>query len=532
MTPQRGMYGWFADTARRHPAAVALEVGGRPWSYAELGDLAGRLAEALHAADPGRPLRRIGLLASRTPHAYAGYLAVQRLGASVVPLNPAFPAARNAAIAKAAGLDLVLAQPDYATAELGARLLSPDLGSLPPARALPALPAGARGPRDIGYVLFTSGSTGSPKGVPIQHRSVDAYLSHVIDRYQLDVGARLSQTFELTFDLSVFDLFAAWGSGATLVVPGPDDVLAPARFVARERLTHWFSVPSVISFARRLRALAPDSMPSLRWSLFCGETLTLAQASAWQRAAPHSVLENLYGPTELTLSCTEFRMPAPGTPAAGTPAARTGTPAGSTPAAGPGGAVPIGTLYPGLEHLVVDEDGREADEGELCVRGVQRFPGYLDPQDNIGRFLRREQGRTTVVERADPPSDDLWYRTGDRVRRSPDGLVHLGRLDHQIKIRGYRVELGEIEAALRALPGVNEAVVLSLDGAAGQERLAAACTAQSGARLDPDTLLAGLRERLPAYMVPVTVSVRRSFPYNTNGKIDRTALREALARNP
>lgn len=398
MTPQRGMYGWFADTARRHPAAVALEVGGRPWSYAELGDLAGRLAEALHAADPGRPLRRIGLLASRTPHAYAGYLAVQRLGASVVPLNPAFPAARNAAIAKAAGLDLVLAQPDYGTAELGARLLSPDLGSLPPARALPALPAGARGPRDIGYVLFTSGSTGSPKGVPIQHRSVDAYLSHVINRYQLDVGARLSQTFELTFDLSVFDLFAAWGSGATLVVPGPDDVLAPARFVARERLTHWFSVPSVISFARRLRALAPDSMPSLRWSLFCGETLTLAQASAWQRAAPNSVLENLYGPTELTLSCTEFRMPAPGTPAAGT-----GTPAGSTPAAGPGGAVPIGTLYPGLEHLVVDEDGREADEGELCVRGVQRFPGYLDPQDNIGRFLRREQGCTTVVERADPP---------------------------------------------------------------------------------------------------------------------------------
>ncbi|MER6528189.1 AMP-binding protein [Streptomyces sp. NPDC001508] len=519
MTNQRSLYRWFDDAADRHPTATALELDDRTWSYAELRELSSRLADALAKAAPSRMPERVGLLASRTLHAYAGYLAVQRLGASVVPLNPAFPCARNAAVVKAADLDLVLAQPDCAGRELGARILAPpfdaaaaDLRFGPPAHREP-------GPQEVAYILFTSGSTGAPKGVPIQHRSIDAYLNHVIERYQLGVGARLSQTFELTFDLSVFDLFAAWGSGATVVVPGPDDLLAPARFVARKRLTHWFSVPSVVSVARRLRALAPGVMPNLRWSLFCGEPLTVAQARAWQRAAPNSVVENLYGPTELTLSCTEFRLP---------PQVQDTDPheAGAT--------VPIGTLYPELEHLILTADQGRADEGELCVRGVQRFPGYLDPRDNIGRFIRQEHGRTSIVDPSHHATDELWYRTGDRVRRTPAGLVHLGRLDHQVKIQGYRVELGEIEAALRSLSGVEEAVALLLpDGTArsghdGVPRLVAACTAESGSRPQPDALLAELRGRLAPYMVPLTVTVCPSFPYSPNGKIDRAALRRSL----
>ncbi|MEU0008768.1 amino acid adenylation domain-containing protein [Streptomyces sp. NPDC006314] len=511
MIRQDTLYARFAESARRHPDAAALELDGARHTYAELDALAGHIAAALVASTGGAGPRRVGLLALRTLTAYAGYLAVQRLGATVVPLHPGFPPPRTAATAKAAALDRVLADPEHAGTPLPVPVLAPDVTT---AAANPAphpeAEARAAGPDDVCYILFTSGSTGTPKGVPIRHRNVTAYLDHVTARYGIGVGDRLSQTFDLTFDLSVFDLFAAWSRGATVVVPGRGDLLAPARFVARERITHWFSVPSVISLARRLRGLAPGSMPTLRWSLFCGEPLTAAQAEAWQAAAPDSVLENLYGPTELTLSCTQYRL--------------TGTPA--EPVSG-NGTVPIGQLHPGLEQLVVDDEGRPADEGELCVRGVQRFPGYLDPADNAGRFLRYEpgDGRAAAVDAPEAPDDRLWYRTGDRVRLGEEGLTHLGRLDHQVKVRGYRLELGEVESELRAHPSVRDAVALTLPGPGGETRLAAACT---GDDVDPADVLAELRARLPEYMVPDTLTVLADLPLNTNGKIDRRALRDTL----
>ncbi|MFD8260125.1 amino acid adenylation domain-containing protein [Streptomyces griseoluteus] len=503
-----GLYERFAATARRHPDATALEVGGESYTYRRLESLAGRLARLLLDAHGGTAPRSVGLLASRTLTAYAGYLAVQRLGAVVVPLNPAFPVARTADVAARARLDLVLAQPDQAAAALPVPVVAPLTAGAPdPAANQPAPPARPVSPDDVCYILFTSGSTGAPKGVPVQHRSVGAYLDHVVPRYGLGVGSRLSQTFDLTFDLSVFDLFGAWASGGTVVVPGPHDLLAPARFVARENITHWFSVPSVVSLAARLRQLRPNSMPTLRWSLFCGEPLTRAQAVAWQAAAPAAMTENLYGPTELTLSCAQFRL------------------GGAHAAASPGATVPIGTLYPGLEHLVLDQDGRPAAEGELCVRGVQRFPGYLDPEDNRGRFVRHAHGTTTVVTDTAPPGPALYYRTGDRVRVTEAGLVHLGRLDQQVKIQGYRVELGEIEAALRDAPGVRDAVVLAVPDPGGQTALAAACTGDS---VDSSRVLGALRSRLPAYMVPASLTVLDTLPLNANGKTDRTALRRVL----
>ncbi|MFI2645690.1 amino acid adenylation domain-containing protein [Streptomyces sp. NPDC018610] len=504
MNPQDTLYARFARSVRRHPDAVALELDGVRHTYAELDALAGRLAAALTAAGAGDGPRRVGLLALRTLTAYAGYLAVQRLGATVVPLHPGFPPPRTAATVKAAALDCVLADPEHAATPLPAPVLAPDL-TTPAAEA----EARAAGPDDVCYILFTSGSTGTPKGVPIRHRNVTAYLDHVTARYGIGVGDRLSQTFDLTFDLSVFDLFAAWSRGATVVVPGRGDLLAPARFVNRERITHWFSVPSVISLARRLRGLAPGSMPTLRWSLFCGEPLTAAQAATWQAAAPDSVLENLYGPTELTLSCTQYRLPE-------TP---DGTLASDT--------VPIGRLHPGLEQLVVDDEGRPADEGELCVRGAQRFSGYLDPADNAGRFWRYGPGddRATAADAEEAPDERLWYRTGDRVRLAEPGLIHLGRLDHQVKVRGYRLELGEVESELRSHPSVRDAVALTLPGPGGETRLVAACT---GDDADPAGVLADLRARLPEYMVPDTLTVLADLPLNTNGKIDRRALRDTL----
>ncbi|MEV4052075.1 AMP-binding protein [Amycolatopsis sp. NPDC049688] len=491
------LYQWFAASAAKHSGAPALEAGTRTLTYTELDDLAGHVAaEAVDAL--GAVPARIGVLAERSVLTYAGYLAGQRLGSTVVPLNPAFPGERNRMIAEAAGLDLVLTE---APAGLGV----PELVMAEPA-GVPRTPPAAE-PGDLAYILFTSGSTGRPKGVPIRHRNVGAYLAHVVPRYGMAPGSRVSQTFDLTFDLSVFDMFTAWSSGATLVVPSREDLLAPVRFVAEKELTHWFAVPSMVSYAQRLRSLRPGSMPSLRWSLFCGEPLTTHQARAWQRAAPGGVVENLYGPTELTISCAQFRLPADPDD---WPATANGT-------------VPIGQPHPSVSHVVLNDEGRPAVEGELCARGPQRFPGYLDPAANEGRFYHFGPGDEAA--RPHGPGDELddsaWYRTGDRVCWQDGALVHLGRSDQQVKVQGYRVELGEIEAALRDQDGVRDAIVLALPGSGGTTELEAVCT---GRELDPGRLLAAVADRLPGYMVPRRLGVLDALPLNVNGKIDRSAL--------
>ncbi|WP_240800646.1 AMP-binding protein [Streptomyces sp. ICN441] len=504
----RTLHDWFADSVPAHGDRIALEAGATRLTYGELSALADRVAARLVDVRGGEVPRRVGLAAGRTAVAYAGYLAVQRLGATVVPLGPAFPAERNAAVSRAAALDTVLTD---GTCDHADRLPAPvlrltdeELPALAAAADL-GLPTPSPHADDLAYILFTSGSTGVPKGVPVRHRNIHAYLAHAVPHHGAGPGDRLSQTFDLTFDPSVFDMYAAWGTGATLVAAARQDLLRPVRYVQRHALTHWNSVPSVISLAQRLRALRPGSMPTLRHSVFCGEPLTLQQARAWRGAAPHSMVENAYGPTELTVICTSYRLPARDEdwpePAHGT--------------------VPIGPLHPALEGRVHD--------GELCVRGGQRFPGYLDPADNAGRFLAPDG---TPYDPATALTDDHWYRTGDRVAPL-DGsdavggtaLVHLGRVDEQVQVHGYRVELGEVEAALRALPGVRDAVVLALPTADGSVELTAAHTGEAAAA---DALREALHRRLPPYMVPARLAALPTLPLNRNGKVDRAALRALL----
>jgi acyl-coenzyme A synthetase/AMP-(fatty) acid ligase len=240
-------------------------------------------------------------------------------------------------------------------------------------------------------------------------------------------------------------------------------------------------------------ALAPGSMPTLRRSLFCGEALREADAADWQAAAPQSVVENLYGPTELTIACTVDRWPN---------RADVGN-----------GVVPIGLPHPGLPQVLLDPHGRVADdEGELCVGGPQMFAGYLDPADDVGRFL--------VVD------GERYYRTGDRVRRLPDSrLAYLGRLDYQVKIRGYRVELLEIEHALRQLDGVSDCAVTVVDRD-GEATLHAAFV---GDRAVQDGLTSALAARLPEYQVPRYIWHTDALPLNPNGKVDRSALARAVS---
>jgi amino acid adenylation domain-containing protein len=514
----------FLATARQYPDAIAIALGERHWSYAELDAQARSLAAALLEALGRRP-ERVGVFGCRTLTAYAGTLASLCAGAAFVPLNPGFPLERAATMAELADLDAIIADASAASLLEGllARLphkpllLLPempksvflagtpalwaaDLARFAPLRDLPTVSSEAPA-----YLLFTSGSTGQPKGVPITHANVTAFLRVNQERYQLRPDDRLTQLFDPTFDLSVFDLFMAWGCGASIHPLAPSQLRAAPRFVQKRQITLWFSVPSVARLLITRGLLPPNSLPSLRWSLFCGEALTAETAAAWQQAAPNAILENLYGPTELTIACTVYRWQPERSPAE---CAR--------------GIVPIGAPYPGLRAVIVDANLRPVspgEVGELCVAGPQTFPGYWrDPEKTAAALFTTtdKQGR-----------QQRFYRTGDLARQQPDGsLVYIGRADQQIKINGYRVELGEIEAALRAAPGVTEAVAVAWPIAAGVAGgiVAFVC----GSQADPEALSVRLRERLPFYMQPQTIHRLEAMPLNANGKVDRNALRARL----
>ncbi|MFG2641337.1 AMP-binding protein [Streptomyces sp. NPDC048370] len=517
----RTLYQLFEESALRHPDLPALEIGDEVLTYGELRALALTLADRI-ARKHGSLPTRVALAAHRTVAAYAGYLAVQRLGAGVVPLNPDYPEQRNLDIAQRAGAEVALVA--GRTAELFARLPErhrPTVLELDEAeraegaavdvleRSLPAVPTDVD--REA-YLLFTSGSTGQPKGVPIRHRHAAAYLAHTIARYEVAPGARLTQTFGLTFDAHLFDLFGTWGGGGTLVVPLAADLFRPVDFIVERRLTHWFSVPSVVREAQRLGNLPPGRAVTLKHSMFGAEPVTAQHAELWRAVAPHARIHNVYGPTELTVCCTNHGLDGDSSQ---WPAFSNGT-------------VPIGVAFPEMELVLLDEDGLPADEGELCARGPQRFDGYLDPRENAGRFLSYEEGAGPAVgyDGRTELTDRHWYRTGDRVRRENGLLVHCGRLDQQVKVRGFRVELGEVEAAMHRHPYVIDAAVLALPGADGETELLAA---YAGREVEPARFDAWLREVLPLHMVPGTLThLAGGLPLNDNGKTDRKALARIL----
>lgn len=513
------------ETAGRVPGAEALRLpDGRCLTYRELRGTAEAVAKALSAAGDGGQLAL--LWASRGVGAYAGLLGTALAGRGYVPLHPDFPDDRLRRLVERVGGEVVVVD-ERDLEEVAARsaawglravvVVGPDGAEL-----LTRAPAGAARPgggspedgrdgSDLAYLLFTSGSTGTPKGVPILHANVVPLLEHALERYALGTADACSQAYDLTFDPSVLSTFLAWGSGAALVVPGRHDLLAPGRWITREQLTLFSAVPSVAAFMRRFGQLAPGAYPRLRASMFGGEALPVAMAQAWAAAAPHALLDNLYGPTEASIMVTGFRWE------------------DGAERHCENGIVPIGWEFPGVRAAVVDDDLTEVGPGgtgELLLGGPQVTDGYWDDPERTDRSFVRPPGL-----------EGRWYRTGDRVRRpraSELPLVHLGRLDDQVKLLGHRVELGEVEAVAREVLGRDEVVAVPWPpaeaGYAGLELFTAhhtgdAAPASTGAAHPALRRMAGT---LPPYMVPRNLTVLPELPRNGNGKYDRTALRRWL----
>jgi amino acid adenylation domain-containing protein len=524
------LHSGFLRSAEKAPQQPALIVDGRSISYGELRRLAGRLAATLERRTVGgTPLTAV--FADRSVTAFAGILGALIAGRGYVPLNPTFPIDRTCQMFERAGCRALIA--DAAGEQHLGRLLDdaaptlvllparqdvrpfaerwprhtfagePDLDELAPGDAPPAAAARAASADDIAYLLFTSGSTGAPKGVTVTHRNATHFVASVVERYGICAEDRFSQTFDTTFDLSVFDMFVAWQQGACVCCPSRAALWNPGRFIQEQRLTVWFSVPSLAMLMNRIGALKPGSYPSLRWSLFCGERLAADTAAAWAAAAPHSIVENLYGPTELTVACTVYRWDPERSPAEST-----------------SGVVPIGEPFPGMQLLVADAALREVapgEEGELLMAGPQQTPGYW-----------HDEPATAAAYVAVPGRAGRFYRTGDRVRRPVgDGpLTFLGRVDHQIKVRGHRVELGEVESMLLRVPGVESAAAVGWP--VTQTGVLGIAAFVTGAGIEPAGVRRALQATLQDYAVPQTIQVLPDLPLNANGKVDRRALMTLL----
>jgi len=505
---------------------LAVEVSGAALTYRTLQHKAASLAATLQRkAPPGAP-PLTAVFAYRSPAAFAGVLAALLRGHGYVPLNRTFPPDRTRTMLLRSECRAMIVdseseeqlEPVLNGIDVGLLLILPEkddtrslaerwpkhrfLGShdLEPPEAWSPEPAS---PDAIAYLLFTSGSTGIPKGVMVAQRNVLHFVDVMIGRYGITEQDRFSQTFDMTFDLSAFDMFVAWECGACVCCPSQKTLINPGRFIRDSRLTVWFSVPSVGVFMKRLGMLKPDSYPTLRWSLFCGEPLPAEIAEAWAQAAPQSILENLYGPTELTIACTLYRWD-------GEKSVRECE----------FGLVPIGTPYPGMEAIIVDEALTEVPpggEGELLMTGPQLSLGYW-----------RDAEKTAAAFVVPPGKSKVYYRTGDRVRK-PVGegpLVYLGRRDHQVKVQGHRIELGEVEAHLRQEAKVEAAVAL---GWPITPSGAGAIVAFLGAtHVDTEEVKNRLRARLPGYAVPREIHLLPELPLNPNGKVDRKALLKIL----
>ncbi|HLJ28058.1 MAG TPA: amino acid adenylation domain-containing protein [Candidatus Angelobacter sp.] len=492
------------EYSRGRGSGLALSVGPVDLCYLELGALAQRVGAWLTAGTSRAP-GYVVILASRSLEAYAGILGTCWAGDAYVPLDPQLPGERIARLLEMIRPIAVVAD-DAGMSALASVRQASQLRVLSSLNGLPAHDPLDR-PRPVQadqvvYMIFTSGSTGVPKGVMVPAQAVHHLVTVMQQLYKFRPEDRFSNAYNLSFDGSVHDLFTAWNAGASVNVVPDTQLMAPLRFIREKQLTVWASVPSTAVFLERMHMLRPGTFSTLRYSILAGEPLPVRSAQAWQRAAPHSTVDNLYGPTECCVFSTMERI---------------SEPANVTPNRG---IVAIGKPLPGFETLVLDENDSpvpSGKSGELLLSGPQLAQGYFqDPERTAARFLLR-QGK-------------IWYRTGDLVYQDTSGSYHhQGRIDSQVKILGHRVELGEVEAQLSEVCGSDSvaAVAWPMEHGSARGIVVFHCSDRSS-----DEIRIALMGRLPRYMVPHQVCHLENIPLTSNGKIDRKLLVETLEQRP
>ncbi|MGW1278652.1 AMP-binding protein [Streptomyces tsukubensis] len=502
-----------ARTAPHRPAVIQAAPGGglETVTYGELAARTDRCADALDALglDVGD---RVVIESDTSADAVATLLACATLGLPFVPVSPGLPDERLRAVIDGAGPALYLQAEDGRRTGIPKPVGTGRFGPHGPTLERAPAPRGPRRrrtvtPVDTAYIIFTSGTTGRPKGVTMSHRGVVSFLRGVQASGFLTPQDRVASTAPLQFDFALFDIGFALGHGAALV-PVPRDRLSwPRRFLSFLRETGATQIDAVPSLWRPVLRHEPGMLAELgesgtvRGVLFSGEAFPPAELRHLQKLLPGADFINLYGPTEV-MAISVTRLPNP-------------LPAGAE-------RLSIGTAVPGAEMTLIGPDGRIVDEpgriGEIHVRSTSLFSGYWnDPQTTAAAL---------VPDPLDRASGRLVLKTGDLASHGPDGDLYFhGRADSQVQIRGNRVELGEVEGRIAAFPGITGAVAAVLPHQDGEPRLHVFVTPAPGSPApDPKEIAAFVRAALPAYMVPHHLHPVNAFPLTPNGKVDRAAL--------
>ncbi len=527
---------WLTAQAEKRPDSPAAAFEQCRITYGDLEKQSNRVARALAklGCEPGD---RVALLLPKSIEALVAMFGAMKARCVYVPLDTASPAKRLGRI-----LDQCESRCLLTVSALLPRLeellnngvvgTSPVIGwmdsghesvkaafSRTELEELDGAPVAAGGTaQDPLHILFTSGSTGEPKGVVITHDNVIQFVEWAVKYFGMSSTDRVSCHSPLHFDLSTFDVYGSVAAGAEVHLLPPQLSLLPHRlaaYIRDKRLTQWFSAPSILTHMAKLDTVQWNDFPELRRLLWCGEKFPTPSLIHWMRRVPHAAFYNLYGPTEATIASSYYHVPQ--------------VPRDAFE------EIPIGEACAGEQLLVLNDRHESVPDGEvgdLYIAGVGLSPGYWrDPAKTAQAFLTNPMGANSAG--AHPPGDPARiYKTGDLARRESNGVFYLlGRGDTQIKSRGHRIELGEIESALHRIPEVQDAVVVAVETGTW-EGLSICCAfvPAKDSGLTPAVLRKKLSEVLPSYMLPDSWSVLEKIPLNTNGKADRPLIKKSFSR--
>ena len=487
----------IADSFDMYEAFNAFCIEGTYYSFKDFGNRIAAIQLQIEENAPNENF--IGLIAFDSIDTYAALIAILFSGKGYVPIHPEHPLARNNSVVEQSGISWVISsdvKPDNTITYDHLQFINPSSLDFPDSK----IKIQNQNPDSFAYLLFTSGTTGIPKGVPICRKNLNAFFdgfSHL--NYPLESGDRCLQMFDLTFDLSVMSYLAPLSVGACVyTVPSGNMKFASVYNLLEEyEITFALMVPSFIQFLRPY--FDEIRLEKMRVSLFCGEALNDALVNEWHECVPNAIVENVYGPTEATIFCTTYTCSL------------------IEPLKSYQGSVCIGKPMKDVQTIIIDETKREVakgEKGELCLAGSQLTEGYwnLNEKNKLAFFIFNIDGK-----------DTMFYSTGDVCFIDFEGDIHYcGRLDHQVKIQGYRLVLGEIELHAREI--IQQCRVASVVKQMPTNALIYLYVENS--EVLSDSILKSLKEKLPAYMVPTEIVHLKNFPLNSNGKVDKNALLE------